>query len=267
MKRLMVMHGLKRSGNHAVINWIRAHDRFLFFNNIIPIAPILRGQQPIPPTEDFAGWLQRQELPRRLPFSVFPKKMWLRRRTVLVSLEDHEVHVKPFRNIPCALTNVLIVRDPDNLFASRIRKASMVNNPAYPKQAGPAMDRVRDLWKKHAREYLGLTAHLEHKVGIYFNAWFADQGYRRRLSQRLDLAFTDRGFSQVSAIGGGSSFDGTAFDNNNRMMKVLDRTSQLTDAERQLLENTLDDSEVRDLAHRIAERTSWSEAPAPDGRR
>jgi hypothetical protein len=178
-------------------------------------------------------------------------KFALRKRSLIVSLEDHDLQVRPFLKIPCDVTNILIMRDPYNLFSSRIRKASLVENPAYPKHTGPAMNRVLKLWKSHAREYLGLTNHLENKVCIYFNSWFSNRDYRKSISRKLNIKFTDNGFSKVTQIGGGSSFDNTHFDGNNRMMDVLNRQSCLTDSERQLLENILADDELQELAHRI----------------
>ncbi len=96
-----------------------------------------------------------------------------------------------------------------------------------------------------------LTKHLENKVCIYFNSWFSDQDYRQSISQKLNIEFTDSGFSKVSQIGHGSSFDGTQYDGNNQKMKVLARQRFLNDSERQLLEKILADDELQELAHRI----------------
>lgn len=252
MKRLVIVHGMKRSGNHGIINWMLAQGRFLFFNNIIPIAPILRGHKPMPPPEDLPVWLRQQLLPEGGTWWAFLREQWaLRRHTLLVSLEDHDLHIRPFRRLPKAHRHVLIVRDPYNLFASRIRKAATLDNPAYPREAGAALERVVTRWKQHAREYLGLTNTLAPKEGVYFNAWFADPAYRRALSQRLGLDFSDEGFTAVSGTGGGSSFDGTAYDADNRRMNVLDRASQLTDDERRLWDALFADDELHALARRL----------------
>ena len=251
MKKVIVVHGLKRSGNHAIINWLKSHGSFIFFNNVIPIAPILKGRKNFPPPEDFNQWLRRKLLPRNLQFAYFLMKIALRKRSLIVSLEDHDLNVKPFLRVPCDVTNILIIRDPYNLFSSRIRKSSLVKNPAYPKNTGPAMNRVLKLWKSHAREYLGETNHLENKTCIYFNSWFANRDYRQSVSRTLNVEFTDHGFFKVSKIGGGSSFDKTNFDGSNQMMNVLDRRSSLTDYEQRLLKDILADDELRELADRI----------------
>ncbi len=260
MKRLIFIHGMKRSGNHAIINWLKAHDRFIFLNNVLPIAPILAGEKTIPPPEDFMLWLQRKLLPKIVKdhffkenelFAFFLKKFALQNHSLIISLEDHELDVSLLLNVPCDVSNILILRDPFNLFSSRIRKASSGENPAYPRDTGPAMDRVLKLWKSHAREYLGLTNHLENKVCIYFNSWFSEQHYRQSISQKLNLEFTDIGFSQVSQIGLGSSFDGTEYNGKNQKMDVLNRKKLLNDSESHLLEKILADKELQELGQRI----------------
>ncbi len=254
MKTLMMVHGMKRSGNHAIINWINAHGQYIFINNVIHIAPILLGQKTMPPPEDFLTWLHRR-CPRRtligkLRMPSLLHRFFLHRKPVIASLEDHDIQVRPFRNIPSEVTNILILRDPVNLFASRIRKASLTDNPAY-LTTDPAMKRVLDNWKSHAREYLGMTSYLENKVCVYFNSWFSDQTYRQLISNKLNITFTDEGFRDVSQRGGGSSFDSTQFDGNNRKMNVLDRQSHLSDSEKQILQNVLEDKELQDLDEKV----------------
>lgn len=253
MEKLYIIHGLKRSGNHAIINWIKAGGKFLFFNNIIGITSILRGWKTMPDPVDFNLWLQRKIFHRQLPLGNLLLRTTLRNRSIIASLEDHDLQIRPFQNIPCTVRNILILRDPHNLLSSRIRKSSLKNNPeVYPKDTGPFMQRVLQLWKSHAREYLGITNFLDSKVCIYFNSWFSNINYRRHISRQLDFKFTDRGFSGVSASGLGSSFDGTRFDGDNKNMDVLNRRSHLSDSEQQLLDDVLKDQELHDLAQKIA---------------
>ncbi|MEM8810582.1 MAG: hypothetical protein AAGF01_31615 [Cyanobacteria bacterium P01_G01_bin.38] len=287
MKKIVVVHGMKRSGNHAIINWLKAHDRFIFCNNVIPIAPVLNGKIVIPPPEEFTLWFQWQlitnkhnisqitnghklfpfflkkiALQRYLPFFLkkialqryspfFLKKINLQKYSMISSLEDHDLKLKTFLKPPCEVSNVLIMRDPYNMFSSRIRRASRIESPVYPKKSGSRMDEVIQLWKSHAREYLGLTNYLENKVCIHFDSWFSNRDYRKNISRKLNFEFTDNGFSEVSRAGGGSSFDGTEFNGNNKMMNVLNRHSHLKDSERQLLENIFADAELQEFAHKI----------------
>lgn len=253
MKKLFVVYGMKRTGNHAIINWLRAHDKFVFFNNIVPIGPILEGSQTIPPPMDFTAWLHGGNFRENRVFIDNFKKLIFRNRSMIVSLEDHDLQFRPFRNIPCEVINILLLRDPFNMLSSRIRKGSMVHRPAiYPTEMNSMLKRVPELWKSYAREYLGLTRYLDNKVSIYFNSWFSDQNYRRKISRELGLEFNDRQFSSVAKkSSGGSSFDGTNFNGNNLGMNVLNRGSQLSGNERILLDELLKDEELSDLVRGI----------------
>lgn len=257
MKKIILVHGMQRSGNHAITQWLAAHDRFIFYNNVIPIAPILAGEAEKPAPIDFASWLRAgraSRLLRPLPFWVI--RLARRNHILMASLEDHALTVRPFSNCPIEVTHVLILRDPYNMFASRVRRSSQIDHPTFPKHTGPEMDRVIETWKSHAREYLGLTKVLGESVGIYFNAWFSSENVRRRLSQQLGLAFTDAGYGRVSGVGGGSSFDGAKFDGQNLKMNVLSRQSQLNDSERAVYDQIFEDSELHDLARKVEEAAS-----------
>lgn len=236
MSRSILVHGMKRSGNHAIIQWMLAQGEFTFHNNIVPIAAILRGDRPLPEPRDFAAWRAERVSPGQ---------------SICASLEDHRPDFRPFCDLPADVTQILILRDPENFLASRIRKAGKAIHPAYPRGPGPMLTRVTEGWKAHAREFLGLTNHLHNKVPVYFNAWFSDEAYRARLSARLGLDFSDAGYAQVSGVGGGSSFDRTTFDGENRRMKVLERKTQLSEDEARFLAEVLRDEELRELGRRV----------------
>lgn len=251
MKRVILIHGLKRSGNHAVINWLRPHDHFVFFNNVVPIKPILTGEKPLPEPLPFNAWVRQRLRAKYLHAFVPLQALAIKNRPLITSLEDHELTYCPFQNPDCTVTNMLIIRDAKNVFASRIRKGMSRNSPAYPNKPGPMMQRSVDLWKSHAREFLGQTQLLENKVCVSFNEWFLNKVYRRKLSEQLGLPFTDEGVSQVSAKGGGSSFNSTQFDGNSQNMQVLNRYESLEGPEKELFDVVFMDNELRELNDRI----------------
>ncbi len=252
MKRVILIHGLKRSGNHAVINWLRPQDRFVFFNNVVPIKPILTGEQDLPEPLPFNAWIRKRLKAKYVNLIVPFYAAAIRTRPLIATLEDHELSFCPFRDPDCAVTNLLIVRDARNIFASRIRKAASMNGIAYPDQMGPLMERVIELWKTHAREFLGTTQTLENKVCISFNQWFSSEPYRRDISRQLGLEFSDAGFSQVSGKGGGSSFNHTEFDGDSRRMQVLNRHDSLEGREKELFDAVFADAELCDLDEQVA---------------
>jgi hypothetical protein len=239
---IWLAHGMKRSGNHAVINWLLPQLQSGFVNNAIPLAPILRGK-PFPPRVPFDTWCKRQSATDIEG-----------RNGVLVTLEDHALNTLPFHAAGRPLRRILIVRSPRQLFSSRLRKAHRVNMPAYPRTHDATMRRAVSTWKEHARCYLGEeTGAFPGRVAILFDAWFLDGDYRIAISAALGLAFDDSGFGRMSREGGGSSFDSTSFDGRTQGMNVLDRESQLSPEEKAVAEEIFGDPEMRRLEDRIRE--------------
>lgn len=80
------------------------------------------------------------------------------------------------------------------------------------------------MWLEYAREFVGESNHLsDNLICVSYNAWVNSEAYRRQLAEQLALPFSDAGYAQVSAIGGGSSFDGTSFSGQARAMDVENR--------------------------------------------
>ena len=118
--------------------------------------------------------------------------------------------------------DMLIVRDPFNLLASKLRWA-------YGDRYKPSLDSLfetRDRWKAHAQEYLGDTHHLPQRLNVSYNAWFTDPAYRKALAHTLGVDWTDRGLNKVARWGPtvwGDSFDGLKYDGRATEMNVLER--------------------------------------------
>ena len=233
-----LFHGMKRSGNHAVLEWLLPQMRCAFVNNAIPLGPILRGR-PFPAPAAFAAWLPRQEVANNAEVQ----------NRLLVSLEDHDLSVSPFDHEGLNLQRVLLVRQPEHLFSSRLRKAWRVDMPAYTRDYEDAvMQRAIGVWKQHARCYLSGDDAFPERVAILFDAWVSDPSYRAAVSSALGLGFDDAGFGRVADIGGGSSFDGTRYHGRGQEMNVLDRVSQLEPREREVLDRIFEEPESRWLS-------------------
>lgn len=110
--------------------------------------------------------------------------------------------------------DVLLLRDPLNLFASRLRTEGELVKPAT----------AARIWKQHAREFLGKSRRLRHRpVLVNYNRWCVDREYRAVLAAELGLGFTDEGVRAVPRCAGGSAFDGLRFDGRAHRMRVLER--------------------------------------------
>lgn len=244
--RLFLLHGMKRSGNHAIINWLAPQLRCPVFNNFIAVGPLLRGGT-MPGPKSFTAWRDEQErsLGKPLP-------------RALVTLEDHGLELAPFSDVDVPVQRLLLLRNPRDLFASRIRKAFSVDMPAYPRAHGAVLQRAIRLWKQHARCYLDDASTYPGRVAILFDAWFLDAGYRAAISDALGIAFDDSGFGKVGPEGGGSSFDGTRFDGNAQLMDVHNRVAALDPTERELLDLVLDAPGIRELDDAISKSDPYA---------
>ena len=120
--------------------------------------------------------------------------------------------------------DVLIIRDPFNLFASRL-KNNFLATKSKTKTA-------RELWIDYAKEFLGETNYLQHnKVCINYNLWVKNKDYRQEIAKQLEINFTDAAIDKVSGCGGGSSFDGRELDGKASKMDVNNRWKEFINNE------------------------------------
>lgn len=214
--------GMSRSGNHAVINWImsQARGRICFLNAVQALNNPFLSARPLhhpddePAIVNYPGFNLRREQAGRLS----------QKDLLIYSHEDeflgrigndiferyHDGFLGPSRS----RLDVLILRDPFNLMASRMRAGFCRITPKTT---------VR-MWKQHAREFLRQTQHLRHgPILISYNDWATHRGYRRGIAHALGLRFTDAEINTVASCAGGSSFDGTRLDGKALRMRVLQR--------------------------------------------
>jgi len=231
--------GLKRSGNHAIINWIRKqHHGEVWHLNKIPV----------------------KRNPYRFLYEHYPKEKlkqeakgnFTKKDCLIYSYEDHaleqitnkgfESKAELYLGKSASKYDLLILRDPFNLLASRFKKG-------YIKVKCPDITLV-ELWISYAKEYLGETNLLKSKkICVNYNQWFSDVNYRRQLAEQLNVKFSDAGFNDVKGQGGGSSFDGLTFRGKAAEMDVLNRWKVFADDPqyRKLIDNV----ELRDYSERI----------------
>jgi hypothetical protein len=213
--------GMSRSGNHAIINWILAQSpgRTCFLNCAEP------GHNPFasarPRTPELPGW--RASYPG---FEIEAERAGrLSRKDLLIhSYEDtflgplkkpeNEVRHDAEVGSSSRRIDLLILRDPRNLFASRLASG-------YGWLEDELVARV---WSQHAREFLDLRRNLrQERLMLSYNEWVTGADYRREVAAALGLEFDDRATHKVPAAAGGSSFDGTAYDGRAEEMPVLRR--------------------------------------------
>ena len=72
----------------------------------------------------------------------------------------------------------------------------------------------------YAKEYVGETNYLRYKILVNFNEWASNENYRKKLSSKLKVPFTDSTKEMIPGFGYGSSFDKHTFQGKANQMKV-----------------------------------------------
>lgn len=106
---------------------------------------------------------------------------------------------------------LLILRDPFNLFASRLSARFTV-------RSGAVSDDAIAMWKDHARAFLNRTF-----VPISFNEWFLNRDYRKSIAEFFGYSYNEDKLKEVPEFGYGSSFDSCDLNGRADEMKVLER--------------------------------------------
>lgn len=228
-KKEIRVFALRRSGQHAIINWIKyqIRSRYCFLNDCIPdenpfdkcirsnsrIASKLAEHNYLFWEREISGKLSKKGV---LIYNYESKSLdsIITNQTDLNRIKWVGESEKKF--------DIIILRDPYNLFASKL-------NWVYKEKRTPNPESFKliiSYWKQYAKEFLGETNYLKDKVPISYNLWFCSKKYRMNIARKLDLKFTDKGMYEVAKYGPtlwGASFDGLSYDGNANLMKVLDR--------------------------------------------
>lgn len=208
--RVLRIYGMRRSGNHAVINWLQRNlpGGSVFLNNCHP------RRDPLVSHRSLEIYAEGGALPP-LPGAGLPERLVQAgpAPTALVSFEDAAPPApgKPFAPLfaQAPETVVLIYRAFLNWSASLLRK--ILGNAAYGPVArarimtgalagyGRMLERVREA---QARGF----------VAICYDRWHGSAAYREGVLGVLGLPVRDNGLGAVQRYGGGSSFEGKAAD-------------------------------------------------------
>lgn len=237
--------GLSRSGNHAILQWLIAQlpGAYTFLN-------CAEGQHnpyaTVRPMDD--GCCHRTNI-RGYDFQAEAAGRFTPKDTLIFSHEDSflrracsdvfERHHDEWVGRSAQRFDILILRDPYNLFASRLRNPTGLVRPRS----------AMRIWKQHARQAINGGRMLRHNpVIIAYNRWFRDENYRRHIAEQLGLDFTDAGRLEVAACNGGSSFDGMTYRHHADRMRVLQRWEHYVGDRRY---TALFDDDVVNLARRV----------------
>jgi hypothetical protein len=247
--------GLSRSGNHAVINWVisQLEGEYVFLNCTEPkhnpfltCRPLaLEGDSYLTNKPDFD--LEKEQ---KGSLTIKDYLIYNHEDSFLGSLNSAAQQKARTQWVGQSKLqkDVLILRDPFNLFASRI-KAGLIRGHYTHHGARPISTlTLKRIYKQHAHEFLGNRKNLKNKILVNFNLWTSNMSYREDLARQLDIPFRDSGFTEVPAVAGGSSFDGITFAGKANEMRLQDRWRAFEDDEEYW---KLFDEEIVDLTEQI----------------
>lgn len=228
--RTLHVCAIRRSGHHAVIQWIVANSGVAsyFLNDCEPRRNPYVGQRVL-----------NNRFPAGFDIDAERTGRWSHKPLLVCAYEDQDLpNVYPPWFAPAMeqwigpsvdTTHVLVLRDPFNLFASKYRWALGTKW----KPSLEELTTLPELWKAYAYEFLDRTSHVPRPmVAISYNQWFADAEYRRTLALTLGLGTTDKGRDRIARWGPntwGDSFDNLTYDGRASEMKVLDRWQLVAD--------------------------------------
>ena len=181
------LYHLRRSGGHGVIDWLLKHHEGnkIHYNQARPVSP---GVLDVVCNEIV-------QIPGDFGKPLFE----------LISFEDLPLDLVA-RTVRPSRRAILMLRDPFNLFASRLR--NMENHPASDGSGIAGGNHINPaIWKQYAREFLK-PRFLPHAVRLNFNVWYRSVSYRRYIAEQLGWTFTDQGFGSTDGwrFSLGSSF-------------------------------------------------------------
>ena len=193
--KFITFTGMSRSGNHGVIRWLVAHYEecgyeVYFYNNTV--VPFLEHINFIAPHVNRDA-----------------------KKVLLVSFEDVQINQRFSKLSAIADHNILLLRDPANLFASRLMGLAPDRGLLFPATYGEkekafaasatskALPSQIDKYRNHHAEFSGSYGFFANKVCISYNSWVSDEGYRRGIVEgSLGLKFSDSKYKTRA----GSSF-------------------------------------------------------------
>jgi len=228
VKKAIVMTGISRSGNHAVLDWICSQHtgNVEYRNNLIAHYSNRYIHNP----SDTA-------IPKRwysLPNCERAGNEATNVDTFIYSYENQ--NAKSFDVFPAVHSGqtikALLIRDPFNLMASQKAQVDRGNKFWFYKTCTD--DGVVNPSKLH-KFYTMWMSHYELSknkdiVTILYNKWATSLEYRNLIAEKIGVdSRCDLSMNDVPSNGGGSSFDGCLLDGSATKMNVMERWKTCSD--------------------------------------
>lgn len=233
--KVFTFTGLRRSGNHPIIYWIsRCIDNGNIpeeMSDVHPLDNIFHNSSKT--LYFFNDWLDYKTN------YLNNNNIKVNGEYMLYSYEDVRMNYTQQYTDP-NVTNIIILRDPLNTMASRI-KHKMDQLSYY-----ISSEDVIDIWKAYASECLNITKKFKNLLFILYNRWVVDKKYRKDICGKLNIPyFSDTKY--VPLNGNGSSFIGRKLESD---PNIYNKRYELIDFNETQIK-LLDDPELHELSSKL----------------
>ncbi len=192
---LILLWGIRRAGNHVIHPWLLRQFQHPMYEmlNVEYDAVVSPGAEKRQFIKDCSTLL--------VGFESHPL-------TTVRTFEHNNYFEKSLGHYD-KIKNIIILRDPWNLFASQLSCGE--RRLGHP---------VGYLWAEYAKSFIEKPYDAEY---VSYNEFVTDETYRRALSEKIGGTFNDSTIDDVSKHGRGSSFDETTYNGRGREMDVFGR--------------------------------------------
>lgn len=189
---IFTINGIRRSGNHAIANWIAAHYKTVLFVNDSNFS-IREKSNHLP---CFNNICKKTNLNNKPEIIIIGFENKVNQQINIDSITNR--YNKKFNNI-YHIIHISLVRNIFNVIASNLK--------AWP--SGSYHEGLSDYWKSHIDSIKNNKTYM-----LVYDKWL-DQNNRDIFAQDLYFENKNLGINQIPAYGGGSSFKDTVVNINN----------------------------------------------------
>jgi len=262
-KNIFVL-GIRRSGNHAIASWVRPqlnHNVIRYFNDhyyntlsfdintsskrVYQYKYIGNKMKVIDNEKidinktiyNFFG-LENQSL------SLFNENYDKWKKNINIKIEtDENLNCKFFDNDN---KQIVIIRNPWNNMASEIQWYYNGRNYNVPQ------NKLIELWNEYYDYFINKKD--DKFVFIIYDKWFIDEEYRKSISEKIGLSFSDENLNLIEKTGNGSSFTKRLYDGHAQQMNVLNRYEETKNyPDMQMFINSDDGKELKEKWNHICD--------------
>ena len=215
---------MRRSGHHAVINWIRYQTPriHVFLNACRPTAHPLDSCHLSQSRVGYGSFdVRMRRSLARVVRSRFVNYILYNFEDALPRLENDQPDQAFFGGI---VMTVLVLRDPFNLLASRLhweRTFRARFSGGDSRLVSARLRQAAHLWKTFARR--AMRPPEGRHLLVKYNDWCNSRDYRRQLARHLKLPGIDMHMDEIARWGPGSSFEGDAICSPDHRLRTLGR--------------------------------------------